>query len=806
MGLGSFWQDVRFALRLMRRNPAFTTMAVVTLTLGIGANTAVFSLFDAVVLHPLPYPEPGRLVMLFTVEGASQRAMNSSSPDFEDWRRQARSFETMTAYRGTSFTVTGSRQAEAVFGITATPGLFETFGVTPARGRTFQEGDGASVAVISHALWVRRFASDPAAVGTTMRLDERAFTILGVLPPDFHFLPRHNTEPDVFVPIERSRYRTSYSVSVMARLKRGVTREVAQAEMNAVAARIVSANADVHRRQGVLIDPLHDFVVHNARGTGLMLLGAVAFLLLIACANVANLLLASAVGREREIAIRLAIGASRRRLVRQLLTESVLFALAGAALGLLIASVVLPLIAGIAPAGTFLTRVQDNGIRLNLAVVWFTVGASVSAAVLFGTLPALRATRPMRSSSASPATHRLSGALVSVEVALSFVLLVGAALMMNSLWRLLTVDPGFRMANLLTIGISLPETKYDSDARVAEYHLSVMQRLSAIPGIESAAAVASLPITRDPGAVNSFRIEETGRTGRAAFNEVSAGYFRTMGIAMIQGREFSHADRGGAPGVAIVNRAMARKYWPGQNPLGQVIVADRVIFDHVAGEVRMHNSAQRVEIIGVAGDTRQLGLDDDGPRPMVFLPFTQRPPAALAFVVRTRHPLTLDVVREATDRVSGVDRDVPILDVKTMDQLITIDSAPRRFVFVLVGVFAVVALLLAALGVGGVVAHAVARRTPEVAVRLALGARPIAVAGLLARQHLAWMLGGLAIGVPAAWGLTRLLSYQLFGVTPTDLPTFIAAALVLVSVGVAANLVPASRAMRIAPAAVLRAE
>jgi putative ABC transport system permease protein len=802
---GALSQDVRFALRLMRRNRVFTAVAVLTFALGIGANTAVFSLVDAVILHPLPYPEPDRLFMLWTVEGRSQRPMKTSYPDFRDWQAQARAFATMAAFRGASFNVTGAPQAEAVSAIASTPGLFETFGVAPALGRTFQNTDGTRVALISDGLWVRRFAADPRVVGRTIRLDEEQFAVLGVLPRGFHFQPRGDTEPDVFVPIDRSSYRTSYFVSVLARSKRGVAREGAQAEMNTVAARIARANAEVDRRQGVLVDPLHRYVVQDARGTALLLLGAVAFLLLIACANVANLLLARGVGREREVAIRVAIGASRARLVRQMLTESVLLALIGAGLGMALAYVALPLVAGIAPEGTsFLTRVRDNGVRVSATVLWFTAGTSFVAAILFGILPAIRATRPITSSSAATSSRRVPGVLVTSEVALSFVLVAGAVLMLSSLWRLLNVDPGFRTDNLVTMGVSLPDAKYKGDADRAGYYASAVQRLAALPGVQSAAAVASLPITRDPGAINSFAIEGSGRTGRASFNEVSAGYFRTMGIPPVRGRDFSDADRAGAPGVAIVNRSMARRYWPNGDGVGRAIVVDRVGLERVAGEARMHNTPQRVEIIGIVADNRQLGLDDDDARPTLFLASAQRPPAAIILVVRTARTPSAAFIKQAGDQVTGIDPDVPLLDVRTMDQLIAVDTAPRRFVLALIGLFALVAVALAAAGIYGVVSHSVARRTQEIAVRLALGARPGEVVHLIARQHFAWVLAGVAIGALGASALTGLLANQLFGVEPADVLTCALAGLLLVIVGLLADVLPASRATRVAPASVLR--
>ena len=801
----SLSQDVRFALRLMRRNLGFSAIAIITLALGIGANTAVYSLLDAVLLHPLPYPEPDRLFMLWTVEGKSQRGHNTSYPDFDEWRK-ARSFEAMGAFHGASYNMTGGPEAERVSAIACTPGLLEALGIQPALGRSIADRDDRHVAVITHALWLRRFGGEPSVAGKTLRLDGASYTVVGVLPRGFHFEPRMNREPDLFVPLEPVRSRTSWFLRVIGRVRSGVSPAQAQAEMNGIAARIVQANPTLDRRQGIRVDPMHRYVVQDARRTGLLLLGAVAFLLLVACVNVANLLLSMCLRRDREVAIRLAIGASRGRLVRQMLTESALVAAVGGALGLVVAYVSLPVLAGLAPERTsFLTRVQDNGVRVDFSVLCFTAAVSMLAAVLFGLLPALKATRQAVSSAARASAGRAPGALVALEIALSFVLLVGGALMLNSLWRLLDVDPGFRTENLLTMAVSLPDTKYADEQSQAAYFRRAVDRLGAVPGVRAADAVASLPMSLDYS-LNGLQVEgPPAREGRAYFNEIGATYFATMGIPILQGRGFTDADHGSAPPVAIVNASMARRFWPGRSPLGQAIVVSHTVVRHTADGMAFENLPRRVEVVGVAADVRQQWLGYEA-WPELYMPFEQRGVDSMTFVVRTDGAASPQLVARARDAVARVDPDIPVTDVKTMDEWIRAGTAATRFVFALIGLFALVALLLAAVGIYAVVAHSVARRTREIAIRLSLGARPGQVLALVMQQHLGWIVAGVIGGVAGASALTRLLANQLYDVKPTDLATYAAAALLLGLVAVIADIVPAWRARRVMPAQVLRHE
>jgi putative ABC transport system permease protein len=805
--LDTLAQDVRFAARLMGRNRAFTAIAVVTLALGIGANTAVFSLLDAVLLRPLPYPQPDRLYLLWTVEGRTQRGHHSSYPDFREWQQQAHSFEGMAAFHGASFNVTGPPDAERVFGIACTPGLIEVLGILPALGRSMSASDGRRVAVITHRLWVERFGADRAAIGKPIRLDGEDHVVLGVLPGGFHFQPRLNSEPDVIVPMEPVPFRTSWFLRVVARLREGVPPQRAQAEMSGIAARIVHAHPELDRRQGVRVDPMHRYVVQDARTIGLLLAGAVAFLLLIACANVANLLLSRGIGRERELAIRVALGASRLRLVRQLLTESLLTALLGGLLGLELARVSLPVLAGMAPEWTsFLSRVQDNGVTLSPPVLAFTATICVVAAILFGTLPAVKCTRPVTSSAGRQHTSRASHTLLSVEIALSFVLLAAAGLMVNSLYRLLNTNPGFRADGLLTMSVALPEKQYATDESRTEYYDRALDRLRQVPGVESAAVVTSLPLTGDYS-MNGFEIDgKSPRSGTACFQSISPDYFRAMGIPVLRGRGFTQGDCGRTSAVAVVNQAFARKYWPGGDAVGKTVVVSRTSAEHTADGLNLVNRPRTVEIIGVAGDVSQLGLDAPS-QPEIFMPHSQRAGDSMTVVLRAADGVpAVSLAPAARAELRRLDLDLPITDVRTMGDWIGRLTAPSRFVFALIGVFAVVAVTLAAFGIYGVVSHSVACRTHEIAVRLALGARRESVVAHVTRQHLWWVLAGVAAGVAGAAIVTRLLTRYLYGVRPSDPPTYALAAVVLLLVALAADIVPAARVARIDPSAVLKSE
>jgi putative ABC transport system permease protein len=797
-------QDIRFALRLMRRSPTFAATAVLTLGLAIGGNTLVFSLVDAVVLRPLPFADPARLYLLATVEAESQQAMNSSYPDFRDWRAQSRSFQAMAAFRGDSFNLTGAAEPKNVNSLCTTPGLFELLGVQPALGRPFAAADGDQVVLLSHRLWVRQFGADPGIVGRVARLDGRPYTVLGILPEGFHFpLRRFRGDHDVFVPLIPSLDRTTWELSVLGRLRPGATEQQARVEMDGIARRLAQAYPESRSRQGIAIRPLERDVVSSSRETAAMLMGAVGFVLLIACGNVANLLLSQGAARKREIAIRLAIGASRGRVVRQLLMESVLLAALGAAVGVLLARWGLPLMVRLVPERTtFYTRVHDYGVHINLAVLAFTGAVSLAAAVLFGALPALKSTAP-GASARFGRQGGLRGALIAFEVSLAFVLLAGAGLMMNSMWRLLSVDLGFRADHLLTMDITLPEVKYPNPKSWPDFFAQATDRVGNLPGVISAGASDDFPLSR-AYSINTVGIPGVTDKGRAAFHRVTESYLSTMGTPLVRGRLFTPADSEQSAAVVVINRTMAARFWPNADPIGKTVMVARRVVRSDGGGKRIAFVRQPVAIVGVVGDVRLLAVDRE-PIPEVFFPYRQWPQIGMSLVARTAaNPSSLVPVIQK--EIWRMDADLPLSEVRTMDDVFARDVAERHFVLLLVGVFALMAVVLSAVGIGGVVSYNVRRRTQEIGIRVALGASGRDVVWLVMRQTALWMLLGMAAGTAGAMALTRLLSKYLYHVKPTDPATFALAAAALVGIALAADAIPARRAARIDPVGALRYE
>ncbi len=796
--LDALSQDVRFALRTLRKYPAFAVVAVLTLGLGIGANTLVFSLLEAVVLRPLPYREPDRLAMLWTVEAKSQRGMNSSYPDFRDWREQSRLFEGMAAFHDGSFNLTGDPEPEHVSALHITAGLIPLLGIQPILGRAPAKEDDRRVALLGHALWMRRFGGSRDVLGKPILLDGEAHTVVGVLPAGFHFPPvRFGSEPELFVPMTPNIDRASCFLRVAGRLRPGVSLLQAQAETSAIEARVASTPG-----QGVRIEPMQGWVAAGARTTTLMLLGAVGFVLLIACSNVANLLLSRGAARGREIAIRTAIGASRRRVIRQLLTEALVLAVLGGVLGVVLAYWGLPLLVALAPERSWaFARLRDAGVQLDLVVLAYAAVVSVVGCLLFGVLPACKVTQPV---SRTPRSGRARGVLIGLEVALSFVLLCGAGLMMKSLARLLDVDPGFRTEGLLTMYVSLPEAKYPPPERGTEFFRRTLGRLRELPGVASADAVVDLPLTRTY-TINGFETESPRPVqGSAMFHAVSSGYFQTMGIPLLRGRLLTEADSENAARVVVINRRTADRYWPGENLIGKAVVLTQGFVERTTEGTHLRLTKRRHEIVGIVGDVRQLGLDAE-PRPELFLPYTQCPPDEMTFVLRTIvEPHSL--IPAAKKEIWRVDPDLPVTDIKTMNDWISLETAPRRFVLLLIAGFALLAVALAAIGIYGVVSYSVKQREKEIGIRMALGAARRGVIMLVIRQSVPWLAAGIVAGMAGAAGLTRLLASHLYGVQPRDPATFIWAGFVLAVVALAANAVPARRATRVDPMEALRHE
>jgi putative ABC transport system permease protein len=799
MGMTS---DLRFAVRMMRRNLALTLTAILTIAVGVGAAVAVFSLFEATVLRRLPYENPDRLCMLWSVEASSRRGMNSTYFDFRDWQAAASTFDSLAAFRAGSFNLGGDRGPEQVSGLETTPGLLETLGVRLIAGRSFRSGEDDLV-VIGHALWLRRYGGNPTILGQSVRVDGMPRTVVGVLPAGFYFPPvRFAGRTELLIPHKPQLDRSGHYLQVVGRLKKRAGIREAQADMDRVAASLDPLHAE--RGEGILVDPIDRYTKTMTREVPGLLLGAVGLLLLVACANVAHLLLYQASARRQELAVRRALGASRRRLMRQLLTESLLLSGIGSAVGLALAVWSLPLIVAAAPERTALfTRLADTGLRLNTTVLLFSVAASLATAALFGLLPAWRSTRPASGLARSRRRAPARAVLLIGQVAFSFVLVTGAGLMIRSLVHLLTVDLGFHPSNVLTLATDLPPSKYADDEAVRAFARDVMARVKALPGVAIAAAASDLPLTGDY-TINGFQIDGQPATqAQAAFHSVTPEYLKAMGIPLMGGRALDARDRAGADhGVAVVSQALARRYWPHDNPVGRTIAVPRAHHEVTPEGWKLSFDFKRVEIVGLVGDVRTAGVDAE-PRADLYIPFDQRPSRSLTLIVRAEGPPAA-LAPALTTAVWSVDPDQPVTDVKTMDEWIAADVAPRRFVLVLLGAFAVAALGLALAGIYGVTSFSVAERTHELAVRIALGAGPRSVAWSVVRATLLWLVVGGVVGLGGALALGRLLSRFLFQVRPADLATLLAVGVLLVGGGLAANIAPIRRALRVDPASSLR--
>ena len=800
----ALWQDLWYGLRMLRKSRALTGVAVLALALGMGANSAIFSLVDAVLLRPLPFQDFGRLMAVWesNLQLGLHKAL-TSAPTFLDFRNQNTVFEGMAAYQATSLTLTGKDEPERVPGLRVSRELFPVLGVRPAWGRDFtpaeMQAGGAGAVIVSHGFWKRRFGADAAMLGQPLTLDGKSFTVAGIMPPGFEF-PDRNVElwaPLVFSADELA-MRGYHSLSVIARLKPGVTSRNAYVELNGIATRLARQYPVTNRGWTVDLLPLREFQVRDIRSALLVLFGAVGFVLLIACASTANLLLARNAVRAREIAVRTALGAGRARLLRQLLTESLLLSVLSGGVGLALTPWFVRLLLWLSPPDLVL----PEQVRVDPRVLGFTLAVSLLTGLVFGVIPALQGSRTelseflkegSRSATGSVRRHRLRNILVVSEVAFALVLLVGAGLMLRSFQRLQAVDPGFRPDHLLTVQVSLPDSKYPQGWQRAAFYQALLERVSTLPGVRSAAATDCLPMVSDFG--RQFSIEgrpapAPGEAPTAHFRTVTPEYFRTMQIRLRQGRHFSEQDHAQAPGVAIVNEDLARRYWPNQDPLGQRISLGK------------QDSAPRRTIVGVVAGVRHHYLDAPVPAEM-YVPYFQWPQASATLVVRT----VSDPVRMAgaiRTQVRAVDKDQPLGAVRTMERVVSESVAPRRAVVVLLSAFSSLALILAGVGIYGVVSYSVAQRRHEIGIRLALGAQPREVLRLMLRQGLVLCLGGVALGALAALGLTRLLAGLLFGVSATDPWTFAAVTLFLIGVALLASYLPARAATRVDPIQTLR--
>jgi len=807
-------RDVRFAVRSLRKTPAFTAAAVAALALGIGANTAILSVVNAVLLRPLAYADADRLVVLL------HRGYNPVAPaNFVDWRRQTMSFTDMAAAEFWSPHLTGVTEPESIQGLHMSAGMFPMLGVRPLLGRVFdaredQPGDDR-VAVISYGLWQRRFAGDRNVIGTRVQLDGQPFTIIGVMPSEFQFAPFWATHAEIWAPIAlgpRAASRGGNSLRVFARLRPGVTIDQARADVAAVTARLEQQYPGSNR--DVVVTPLKEKVVGNIRTPLVVLLVAVAFVLLIACSNVAHMLLARATARKRELAVRVALGASRTRIVAQLLAESGMLALLGGLFGLAIAFVGVRLLVAAAP--TAIPRVAT--VSIDARVLAMTIAITALTAVVFGLAPAARSARVDlaeafkdggRASSDGRSRRRLRDLLVMSEFALALVLLVGAGLMIRSFVALRRIDPGFDPRNVVAMLVSTTGTaEADSSVRLGFFR-EVLARTAALPGVESASFINHLPIAGDqwgmPFAVEGRAKPKAGDEPSATYRVVFPGYFRTMRIPLLHGRDVTETDRLDAPHVVVINDFMARKYWPGEDAIGK--------------RIRIGSDSSWMTVVGVAKNDVRSDWSAP-PEDEVFVPFLQEAAylkapeahhASMTLVVRTRcmsgdacDPSA--IAAPLVTAIRSIDRNVPISQVQTMMSVVQRATAESQFYLVLLAAFAAIAVTLAAVGIYGVMSYGVSRRTNEIGIRIALGATPGAVLGSIVRQGLSLALAGAMVGLVAALALTRLMGQLLYGVSPTDPLTFAAVVALLCGVAVMATLAPARRATHIDPLAALRAD
>jgi predicted permease len=821
MTMGTLKQNLRYAIRTLANNPGFALVVVLTLALGIGANTAIFSVVYSALLRPLPYREPGKL---FHLGESRTQADNStggaqvSYPDYLDWKKTAKSVQSFAAYSGDAFTLAGNGEPKNIFAEQVTPNFFATLGVKPALGRDFLEGEmqpnGPPVAILTYALWHTEFGGDANIIGRVIRLDGKPATIVGVLPRDFEFAPA-NSAP-LWVPIHQTgdliTRRSLHWLTVLARLAPGFSPAQARAEMQSVNAQLTQQYPKENASMFFVMEPLNQQIVGKIRPILLILLGAVGFVLLITCANVANLVMTRSIGRRKEFAVRSALGASRASLLSQLLTESLLLSFAGAGVGLLVAQWGVNLLVAAIPETLLQAMPYLRNAGINLPVLVFLCGVTVLTGILFGLAPGLEASRTSLNDvlkdesrgGTSAGQARLRNTLVIAEISISLVLLVGAGLLLRSLHALLGQDPGFNLHSVLTFSVNLPDSSYPSDKTPPYYSAAAVrfdheftQRLRSLPGVVDVGQTSAIPVSGGSGTIRFVvegRATALGQEDECQIMTISTGYFSSLKISLADGRFFTANDTKDTEGVVVVSRAFVKAYLQGENPIGK-----RIRFTYDAKNPFL-------QIVGVAADTASLDLAAPLPA-IIYTPNDQGPSTFLSYMVRTGgQPVAF--VGAARAALQEMDPQLPMIQPQSLEEVANQSPSVflRRYPSYLIGSFAALALILAVVGLYGLIAHMVLQRTREIGIRVALGAQRRDIMRIVLRQGIRATFAGVGIGVIAGLALTRLLRSLLYGVTPSDWLTFVSVTLLLLVVALAACSIPARRAMRVDPIVALRYE
>ena len=815
--MNGIFQDLRYAVRQLRKSPGFTAVAAITLALGIGANSAIFSVVNGALLRPLAFREPSRLVHVWHVPPAKSfpgmTTFSVSAANYLDWQSQNQVFENMAIYTYHGFTLTGGEKPEQVDASAVSSNFFETLGVPPMLGRVFSTQEDrpgrSSVVVLSHRFWQEHFGSNPDIVGHNINIDGQRFLVAGVMPPSFRFPDVAQVwTPMAWTDKERA-VRGEHHYAVVARLKSGIALKHAQAAMNTISSRLEQLYPEDNKGWGAVVVPLHDDLVSDVRPALLVLLGAVAFVLLIACVNVANLALAKTLSRRKEIAIRTALGASSARVLRQILSETVLLALAGGAIGLIYAGF------GVRLIMAFLADKLPHSVEvgLDLPVLGFTAIISILTGIIAGVLPALRLTKAdvnqglkqgLGRTDSDSGGHRTRSVLVVAEVALSLVLLIGAGLMIRSFQQLHGVKPGFESHGVLTMTAAVSRAKFPLPAQQINFFEQVLQRVRTLPGVESAGVIDDIPLNQNgshqPIAIEGRPVVAMSEQPEVDVRLISPGYMGAMRIPIVRGRDFGDTDVAGRPGAILLSASMAQHFWPGEEPIGKRLTL--TFFPEVVREVA-----------GVVGDVKLDGLDQDRPSTILYMPLAQTSAPAtggwnsfpMTLVVRSATNPT-GIVSAVTNAVHQVDREIPVRDILTMDDLVTNSISQQRFNMLLLGAFAGLALLLAAIGIYSVLSYSVKRRVQEIGIRLALGARIGDVLRMVIVEGMKPTLLGVVLGTVGALAMGHVLASLVYGVKPTDPLTFLVVAVLLATIALFATIIPAYRAAKVDPLVALRYE